>query len=123
MRLISLIPELDLPGPLPGRAPGPVPRPLPLHRQHPRHHPGASPGQVGYCAENLFSKNLVKILHIKDSTKEIQSRHFTKNLNLFRMEVIDISGYVAEEKMAIAEKYLIPQVRQVFEEVSTFEKS
>ena len=28
-----------------------------------------------------------------------------------RMEIIDISGYVAEEKMAIAEKYLVPQVR------------
>ena len=27
-----------------------------------------------------------------------------------RMEMIDISGYVAEEKLAIAQKYLIPQV-------------
>ena len=26
------------------------------------------------------------------------------------MEMIDISGYVAEEKLAIAQKYLIPQV-------------
>jgi hypothetical protein len=26
------------------------------------------------------------------------------------MEIIDISGYVAEEKLAIAEKYLVPQV-------------
>ena len=26
------------------------------------------------------------------------------------MEIIDISGYVAEEKLAIAQKYLIPQV-------------
>lgn len=25
-----------------------------------------------------------------------------------RMEMIDVSGYVAEEKMAIAKKYLIP---------------
>ena len=28
-----------------------------------------------------------------------------------RMEMIDISGYVAEEKLVIAQKYLIPQVR------------
>jgi Lon-like ATP-dependent protease len=28
------------------------------------------------------------------------------------MEIIDISGYVAEEKLAIAEKYLVPQVRR-----------
>ena len=34
------------------------------------------------------------------------------------MEVIDISGYVAEEKMAIAEKYLIPQVGHAFIKVS-----
>ena len=27
-----------------------------------------------------------------------------------RMEMIDISGYVAEEKLVIAQKYLIPQV-------------
>ncbi len=27
-----------------------------------------------------------------------------------RMEIIDISGYVAEEKLEIAQKYLIPQV-------------
>ena len=27
-----------------------------------------------------------------------------------RMEMIDVSGYVAEEKMEIAKKYLIPQV-------------
>lgn len=26
-----------------------------------------------------------------------------------RMEMIDVSGYVAEEKMAIAKQYLIPQ--------------
>ena len=26
-----------------------------------------------------------------------------------RMEIIDIAGYVAEEKLAIAQKYLIPQ--------------
>jgi Lon-like ATP-dependent protease len=30
-----------------------------------------------------------------------------------RMEVIDISGYVAEEKMMIARQYLIPQVRDL----------
>merc|ERR1712142_457457 len=30
-----------------------------------------------------------------------------------RMEIINISGYVAEEKLAIAEKYLIPQVEQM----------
>merc|ERR1719187_955311 len=30
-----------------------------------------------------------------------------------RMEIIDISGYVAEEKMAIAEKYLVPQVEEL----------
>lgn len=29
-----------------------------------------------------------------------------------RMEMIDVSGYVAEEKMNIAEKYLIPQARR-----------
>lgn len=28
-----------------------------------------------------------------------------------RMEMIDISGYVAEEKIVIAQKYLIPQVK------------
>ena len=28
-----------------------------------------------------------------------------------RMEIIDISGYVAEEKLEIAQKYLIPQVK------------
>ena len=32
---------------------------------------------------------------------------------LDRMENIDISGYVAEEKMAIAEKYLVPQVWEI----------
>jgi len=30
-----------------------------------------------------------------------------------RMEIINISGYVAEEKLAIAEKYLIPQVEEI----------
>merc|ERR1719228_1755769 len=30
-----------------------------------------------------------------------------------RMEIIDISGYVAEEKMAIAQKYLVPQVQEL----------
>lgn len=29
-----------------------------------------------------------------------------------RMEMIDVSGYVAEEKMAISQRYLIPQARQ-----------
>ncbi|CAK9296857.1 unnamed protein product [Gordionus sp. m RMFG-2023] len=29
-----------------------------------------------------------------------------------RMEMIDVSGYVAEEKLAIAEQYLIPQARE-----------
>ena len=29
-----------------------------------------------------------------------------------RMEMIDVSGYVAEEKLNIAEKYLIPQARR-----------
>lgn len=29
-----------------------------------------------------------------------------------RMEMIDVSGYVLEEKIAIAEKYLIPQLRK-----------
>lgn len=29
-----------------------------------------------------------------------------------RMELIDVSGYVAEEKLAIAEKYLVPQARE-----------
>jgi ATP-dependent Lon protease len=29
------------------------------------------------------------------------------------MEIIDISGYVAEEKLAIAQKYLIPQVSKI----------
>lgn len=29
-----------------------------------------------------------------------------------RMEIIPVSGYIAEEKTAIAEKYLIPQARQ-----------
>ena len=28
-----------------------------------------------------------------------------------RMEIIQVSGYVAEEKVAIAERYLIPQAR------------
>ena len=28
-----------------------------------------------------------------------------------RMEMIDVSGYVLEEKLAIAQKYLIPQVK------------
>jgi len=28
------------------------------------------------------------------------------------MEIIDISGYVAEEKLEIAQKYLIPQVNR-----------
>merc|ERR1712106_1229400 len=30
-----------------------------------------------------------------------------------RMEIINISGYVAEEKLAIASKYLIPQVEEL----------
>jgi len=30
-----------------------------------------------------------------------------------RMEIIDISGYVAEEKLVIAQKYLIPQVNSI----------
>ena len=30
-----------------------------------------------------------------------------------RMEIINISGYVAEEKLAIASKYLIPQIEEV----------
>jgi len=30
-----------------------------------------------------------------------------------RMEIIDVAGYVAEEKLAIAEKYLIPQVEEL----------
>lgn len=29
-----------------------------------------------------------------------------------RMEMIDVSGYVLEEKLAISEKYLIPQLRK-----------
>ena len=28
-----------------------------------------------------------------------------------RMEIIQVSGYIAEEKIAIAERYLIPQAR------------
>merc|ERR1719323_295699 len=32
---------------------------------------------------------------------------------LDRMEIIEISGYVAEEKLAIASKYLIPQIEEV----------
>ena len=31
-----------------------------------------------------------------------------------RMEMIEVSGYVAEEKVAIAQKYLIPQVSHYF---------
>lgn len=30
-----------------------------------------------------------------------------------RMEIIDISGYVAEEKLVIAQKYLLPQVSEI----------
>ena len=30
-----------------------------------------------------------------------------------RMEIINISGYVAEEKLAIASKYLIPQIEEL----------
>ncbi len=30
-----------------------------------------------------------------------------------RMEMIDISGYVAEEKVEIAQRYLIPQVKSI----------
>ena len=30
-----------------------------------------------------------------------------------RMEMIDVSGYVLEEKLAIAQKYLIPQVKKL----------
>lgn len=30
-----------------------------------------------------------------------------------RMEMIDVSGYVAEEKMSIANKYLIPQAQKL----------
>lgn len=29
-----------------------------------------------------------------------------------RMEIIQVSGYVAEEKLAIAERYLVPQARE-----------
>ena len=29
-----------------------------------------------------------------------------------RMEIIQVSGYVAEEKLGIAERYLIPQARR-----------
>jgi Lon-like ATP-dependent protease len=29
-----------------------------------------------------------------------------------RMEMIDVSGYVAEEKVAIAQQYLVPQARK-----------
>ena len=29
------------------------------------------------------------------------------------MEIIDLSGYVAEEKLVIAQKYLIPQVAEM----------
>ena len=36
-----------------------------------------------------------------------------------RMEMIDISGYVAEEKLVIAQKYLIPQVRMCFDRIAT----
>ena len=35
-----------------------------------------------------------------------------------RMEMIDISGYVAEEKLVIAQKYLIPQVNATNVQVS-----
>ena len=38
---------------------------------------------------------------------------------LDRMEIIEISGYVAEEKLAIASKYLVPQVFLYFT-MSTF---
>ena len=30
-----------------------------------------------------------------------------------RMEIIDISGYVAEEKLVIAQQYLLPQVSEI----------
>ncbi len=32
--------------------------------------------------------------------------------NMYRMEVIELSGYIAEEKVAIAERYLVPQARE-----------
>ena len=35
-----------------------------------------------------------------------------------RMEMIDISGYVAEEKLVIAQKYLIPQVKMYFDSIA-----
>ena len=30
-----------------------------------------------------------------------------------RMEIINISGYVAEEKLAIASRYLVPQIEEM----------
>ena len=34
-----------------------------------------------------------------------------------RMEIINISGYVAEEKLAIASRYLVPQIEEMTGEV------
>ena len=40
-----------------------------------------------------------------------------------RMEMIDISGYVAEEKLVIAQKYLIPQVKMCFDNIAATYRS
>ena len=43
-------------------------------------------------------------------------RHFLSNLNIVLLyrnsQIIELSGYVAEEKMAIAKQYLIPHGMQ-----------
>ena len=46
----------------------------------------------------------------EEKYKKIYFDKHIKDHTSLKMEMIDISGYVPEEKLVIAQKYLIPQV-------------
>lgn len=69
--------------------------------------------------------DLSKVLFICTGILFLSFRFFTRNFLCLanvvdqipepladRMEMIEVSGYVAEEKIQIADKYLVPQCRE-----------
>ncbi|KAG1725484.1 Lon protease C-terminal proteolytic domain-containing protein [Suillus paluster] len=86
---------------------------------HRRTYVGALPGKIIQALKRVGTENpLVLIDEVDKIGRGINGDPATNNLDtipaplLDRMEVLEVSGYVSEEKCVIAEKYLGPQARE-----------
>ncbi|KAF6095189.1 lon peptidase 1, mitochondrial [Phyllostomus discolor] len=78
---------------------------------HRRTYVGAMPGKIIQCLKKTKTENPLILI---DEVLFICTANITETIPeplRDRMEMINVSGYVAQEKLAIAERYLVPQAR------------